>query len=52
MAVGSVNLSIETVGTEEEAAEGLNAALGTEIEEEGEGDVKDEYEEGGDGTQM
>ena len=33
MAVGIENLSIETVGAEEEAAEGLKEALGMEIEE-------------------
>ena len=38
------NLNIETVGTEEEATEQLEAALGMEVEETGEG------EEWGDGT--
>ena len=41
------NLTIETAGTEEEAAEHLDAALGMEVEETGES----EGEEGGDGTQ-
>ena len=41
------NLTIKTAGTEEEAAEHLEAALGMEVEENGgKGD-----EEGGDGTQ-
>ena len=31
---GINNLSIETVGTEEEVAEGLTAALGMEVKEE------------------
>ena len=38
------NLAIETAGTEEEVAEQMEAALGMEVEEEGEG------EKGGDGT--
>ena len=41
------NLIIETAGTEEEAAEGLAAALGMEVEE----DMESEGEEGGGGTQ-
>ena len=41
----SNNLTIETAGTEEEAAEQLEAVLGMEVE----GTV--EGEEGGDGTQ-
>ena len=41
------NLTIETVVTEEEAADGLKAALGMEVEETGEG----EGEEGVEGTQ-
>ena len=36
------NLTIETVGTEEEAAEGLTAALGMEIEEDRGGEREDE----------
>ena len=40
------NLTIETAGTEEEAAEGLEAALEMEVEERG-----SEGEEGGGGTQ-
>ena len=43
------NLNIETAGTEEEAAEGLEAALGMEAEEESEVDGKGQ--EGGDMTQ-
>ena len=43
------NLNIETAGTEDEASEGLEAALRTEIEEEGE--AEGEGEEGGEGTQ-
>ena len=49
MGVGIENLSIETAGTEEGAAEVLEAALGMEIEEEGEGEGMGK--EGGDGTQ-
>ena len=49
MVLGVENLSIETAGTEEEAAERLEAALGMEIEEDCEFEV--EGEEGGDGTQ-
>ena len=41
------NLSIETAGTEEEAAEGLKAALAMEVE----GDRGSEGEEEGGGTQ-
>ena len=41
-----VNLSIETAGTDEEAAEGLAAALEMEVEE----DRGSEGEEEGDGT--
>ena len=41
------NLTIDMVGTEEEAAEHLEAALGMEVEEDG----GSEGEEGGDGTQ-
>ena len=41
------NLTIETVVTEEEAADGLKAALGMEVEETGEG----EGDEGVEGTQ-
>ena len=44
--VGIENINIETAGTYEKAAEGLEAVLGMEIEEE----VDDEGEEGGDGT--
>ena len=44
------NLTIETTGTEEEAAEGLGAALATQ-EMEVEGDGGSEGEEGGGGTQ-
>ena len=40
------NLTIETAGTEEEVTEGLEAALGMEVDEDGEG----EGEEGADGT--
>ena len=40
------SLSVETAVTEEETAEGLESALGMEVEEEGEG----KGEEGGDGT--
>ena len=36
VATGVENLRIETAGREEDAAEGLEAALGMEIEEEGE----------------
>ena len=43
------NLTIETVGTEEEAAEGLKAALGMEVDGYSEGEF--EGEEGGEGTQ-
>ena len=43
------SLSIKTKGTEEEAAEGLEAALEMETEEDREGEV--EGEEGSDGTQ-
>ena len=43
-AEGAERLRVETVGTEEEVAEGLEAALEMEVEEQGEG------EEGGDGT--
>ena len=49
VAVGIENMNIETAVTKEEAAEGLETALGTEIEEEGEGEG--EGKEGGDGTQ-
>ena len=41
------NLTIETVGTEEEAADDLEAALGMELEE----DRDIESEEGGEGNQ-
>ena len=41
------NLRIETVGTEEEAAKGLVAALGMEVKD----DRDSEVEEGGEGTQ-
>ena len=41
------NLTIETAGTEEEAVENLEAALGMEVEENGES----EGEELSDGTQ-
>ena len=44
---GLNNLTIETAGTEEEAADGLKAALGMEVEE----DRDSEGEEGGEGTQ-
>ena len=44
---GLNNLRIETAGTEEEAADGLMAALGMEVEE----DRDSEGKEGGDGTQ-
>ena len=37
MVAGVESLSIETAGIEEEAAEGLEAALEMDIEEEGEG---------------
>ena len=47
MAARLNNLSIETAGTEEEAAEGLVSALGMEAEEDRESDGE---EEGG-GTQ-
>ena len=49
MAVGIENLSIETAGTEEEAAERLEAALGMEINKDGEGEC--EGEKWGEGTQ-
>ena len=45
--VGTKKLTIETAGTEEEAADGLKAALGMEVEE----DRDSEGEEGGEGTQ-
>ena len=46
------NLNIETAVTEEEAAEGLEAALGISTHEmEVEGDGESEGEEGGGGTQ-
>ena len=45
MAVGVESLSIDTAGTEEEAAEGLEADIEMEIGEEGEGEG--EGEEGG-----
>ena len=43
-------MSIETVVTEEEAKEGLKAALEMEIEKEWGGEGKGEGEEGSDGT--
>ena len=46
---GMHNLIIETVGIEEEAAEGLKVTLGMEIVEVGE--INCEREEGGEGTQ-
>ena len=46
---GEESLRVETDGTEEEAVEGLEAALKMEVEEEGEGEG--EGEEGGEGTQ-
>ena len=46
MLAGINNLRIETAGTEEEAAEGLEAALGMEVEAGGGSEGK----EGGDGT--
>ena len=42
MAVGIENLSIETAGTEEEAAEGLKVELRMEIYEDGESEVEGE----------
>ena len=51
MSVGVKSLSIETVVTEEEAKEGLKAALEMEIEKEWGGEGKGEGEEGSDGTQ-
>ena len=47
--VGLNNLTIETAGTEEEATEGLEAALQMDIDEEGEVDCEGEEED--DGTQ-
>ena len=44
---GINNLTIETTGTEEETADGLEAALGMDVEE----DRDSEGEEGGEGTQ-
>ena len=44
------NLSIEKGGTEEEAAEGHEAALGMEVDGNGENDDADEGEEEGAGT--
>ena len=45
---GLNNINIETVGTEEKEAEGLDAVLGMEVEE----DRGSEGEEGGNGTQQ
>ena len=50
MVAGLESLSIKTTGREEEAAEGLEAALEMETEEGIEGEGKGE--EGSDGTQM
>ena len=47
MAVGIHDLTIDTMGTEEKAADCLGEALEIEVDGEGEGKV----EEGGDGTQ-
>ena len=47
MAVGIHDLTIDTMGTEEKAADCLGEALEIEVDGEGEGRV----EEGGDGTQ-
>ena len=47
MVAGFNNLTIETAGTEEEAYEGMSAALGMEVE----ADRGSEVEDGGGGTQ-
>ena len=45
--VGTKKLTIETAGTEEETADGLDVALGMEVKK----DRDSEGEEGGEGTQ-